>query len=133
MPKIRGWKFPVEVDNSTGKIKMVDDNENIKQGIKIILKTQKGERKMRPYFGTDMNEFMFSSINLAFVNEMANEVSQSIKLWEKHLRQLSVNVNQDIEDNTKVKVDVGYVTDIVPQAEFLSTSISQNDIWSGSE
>ena len=130
MPKIRGWSFPVDVDKSTGKIKMVDDNDNIRQGIRTILKTQKGERKMRPSFGTDMNAFMFSSINLAFVNQMAKEVSQSIRLWEKNLSQLYVNVTQDAEDNSQVNVYVEYVTNILPQLEEISTSLNKNDMWS---
>lgn len=129
MPKIKGWNFPVDVDKVTGKIKMVEDNDNIRQGIKIILKTQKGERKMRPYFGTDMNAFMFNSVNLSFVNQMAKEVSQSIRLWEKNLNKLSVNVNQDMEDSSKIKVDVEYVTNILPEVEVLSTNLNKNDMW----
>ena len=30
MSVIKGWKFPIQVDKVTGRIKTVEDNENIK-------------------------------------------------------------------------------------------------------
>ena len=31
MPSLKGWKFPIQVDEDTGKIKTVENNENVKQ------------------------------------------------------------------------------------------------------
>ena len=90
MAEIRGWKFPIEVDKSTGKIMTVEDNENVKQSIKIILQTQKCERIMRESFGTDINSFMFESIDYKLFNNMTREVTRSIKRWEEHIDKLSV-------------------------------------------
>ena len=33
MPVIKGWKFPVQIDKSSGKIQTVEDNECVKQGL----------------------------------------------------------------------------------------------------
>lgn len=49
-----GWKFPVEVDEITGRIKMSSYEEDIQEAIGIILKTRKGERMMRPDFGCEL-------------------------------------------------------------------------------
>ena len=128
MPEIKGWKFPVEVDEKTGRIITIDDNDNVKQGLEIILRTQKGERKMRPSFGTNINRFMFGSVNLTFINQMITEVTRSIRMWEKHIDQLFVNVEQSDDNISKVKVDIEYKTDIIPEIERLSKEINTDDV-----
>ena len=40
----RGLKFPLQVDPKTGKIAMVDQEEDIREAIGIILRTGQGER-----------------------------------------------------------------------------------------
>ena len=117
MAEIRGWKFPIEVNESTGKIMTVEDNENVKQSIKIILQTQKFERKMRESFGTDINSFMFENIDYSLTNGMTKEVTRSIKRWEEHIEKLSVSVNQSMGDIGSVNVDINFITDIFPVKE----------------
>ncbi len=126
MAEIRGWKFPIEVNKSTGKIMTVEDNENVKQSIKIILQTQKFERKMRESFGTDINSFMFENIDYSLTNGMTKEVTRSIKRWEEHIEKLSVSVNQSMGDIGSVNVDINFITDIFPVKEKVSESFSSD-------
>ncbi len=117
MAVIKGWKFPVDVDKSTGKIMTIEDNDNIKQDIKIILSTQKKERKKRSNFGTDTNKFMFRNIDVDLISEMNEEIKDSINSWEKHLKYLDVNAQPDDENDSLVSINIGYVTDIEPVVE----------------
>ena len=126
MAEIRGWKFPIEVNKSTGKIMTVEDNENVKQSIKIILQTQKFERKMRESVGTDINSFMFENIDYSLTNGMTKEVTRSIKRWEEHIEKLSVSVNQSMGDIGSVNVDINFITDIFPVKEKVSESFSSD-------
>ena len=126
MAEIRGWKFPIEVNKSTGKIMTVEDNENVKQSIKIILQTQKFERKMRESFATDINSFMFENIDYSLTNGMTQEVTRSIKRWEEHIEKLSVSVNQSMGDIGSVNVDINFITDIFPVKEKVSESFSSD-------
>ena len=128
MAEIKGWKFPIDVDKSTGKIMMVEDNENVKQSIKIILQTQKFERKMRDNFGTDINSFMFENIDYSLVNGMTKEVTRSIKRWEEHINKLSVSVNQFMGNIGSVNVDVNFITDIFPVKEKVRESFSSDSL-----
>lgn len=128
MAAIKGWKFPIDVDKSTGKIMMVEDNENVKQSIKIILQTQKFERKMRDNFGTDINSFMFENIDYSLINGMTREVTRSIKRWEEHIDKLSVSVNQSMGNIGSVNVDVNFITDIFPVKEKVRESFSSDSL-----
>ena len=46
-----GWKFPVEIDKATGRIKMSSNEESIRESIRIIIGTRQGELPMHPEFG----------------------------------------------------------------------------------
>ena len=50
----RGLKFPLQIDPKTGKISMVSEEEDIAEAIGIIIHTLKGERVMRPDFGSNV-------------------------------------------------------------------------------
>lgn len=119
MATIRGWKFPIDVDKTTGRFKAVEDNENIKQSINLILQTEKTERKMRPSFGTRVHQFIFNSIDVPLVNRMADEINNSLETWEDHLEELVVNVRQSEQDIGAVEVEINYITDLSPQQERL--------------
>lgn len=128
MAKIRGWKFPVDIDETTGKIMTVDDNENIKQSVKIILQTEKSERKMRSNFGTRLNRFMFQNVDLSLVTRMSDEIDRSIRLWEGHIKQLSVTVRQSPENISAVLAEVSYITDLSPQQETITKEFSIDNL-----
>jgi phage baseplate assembly protein W len=55
-----GWQFPVERDESRQHFALAKYEESIKQSIRIILSTVKGERVMRPEFGCGIHELVFA-------------------------------------------------------------------------
>ena len=114
MAQLQGWSFPVEVDETTGRIRMVEDEECVRQDIRLIVKTDQGERKMRSTFGAGLNQFMFQNVDLVLVNQMSQTLAQSIKRWEEHIKGINVGVMQSPENRTAVTVDIQYVSDIDP-------------------
>ena len=53
-----GWEFPLTVGDD-GTIEMSKYEDNIRESIRIILGTAKGERQMRPDFGCGIHELVF--------------------------------------------------------------------------
>ena len=127
MAVIKGWKFPVQVDEITGKIKTVEDNENIKQDIKIILETQKNERKLLPGFGTDLHSYMFEIVDATFIATLKRSVESSIRDWEEHISDLNVAVNAFPGMVSKVEAVIDYITDIEPTQERMIKRVDKND------
>ncbi len=117
MAVIKGWKFPVQLDEVTGKIKTVEDNENIKQSIKIILDTQKEERKIVPSFGSNIRSYMFEVVDPIFISDIKRSVSSSIEIWQEHIDDLNVSVKASNGSVAKVEVNIDYITDIEPTQE----------------
>lgn len=126
MAVIRGWKFPVNIDKDTGRIMSVEDNENIKQSIKIILLTQLNERKLFPRFGTDVKSFLFEIIDPTFVSDLKQAITNSLKKWEMNINSLHVSVNPDDGSTSRVVVNIDYITNISPNQERVSHKISLN-------
>ena len=127
MPSLKGWKFPIQVDEDTGKIKTVEDNENVKQDIKVILETQKFERKIFQDFGTDLRSFMFEVVNPEFISTLKKTIVSSLKDWESHIDDLNVSVRASAGPVSIVDANIDYITDIEPTQERVSTRIDQND------
>lgn len=105
----RGWKFPVRVDEATGRIKTSDYEEDIAEAIRIIIMTRKGERVMQPEFGCDLHEYVFSGTDYTTITQMENEIKSALINWEPRI--IDVNVSVDIDGNnlSSLLINVDYV------------------------
>lgn len=126
MPVIKGWKFPVQVDKDTGKIMTVEDNQNVKQSIRIILSTQKMERKIVSHFGSNTRSFIFEIVNPVLISDFKHEIKQSLETWEEHIKDLNVSVNASNGPISTVEANIDYITDIEPVQERVSHDIKMN-------
>lgn len=86
-----GWKFPVIVDIE-GKISMSEYETDIKEAIRIILGTRKGERIMHPDFGCGIHDFVFSPLNKTTISLVENSVREGLTLWEPRIELIKVEV-----------------------------------------
>ncbi len=107
---IKGWKFPVEIDLQTGKFKTREGDEDVREAIKIILTTKIGERIGNPQFGSNLFNFMFTSINYTELKELEYEITQALTRWEPRLRNLEVEAKGDQGHIGKVLVSINYRT-----------------------
>lgn len=127
MPVIKGWKFPVQIDQANGEIKTVEDNENIKQSVRMILETRPDERKVVPRFGANLRPYIFDTINPSIISSLKNEVEHSIKTWEGHIADINVGVKSETGTVSYLEAKVDYITDIEPTQERVSKVISDTD------
>lgn len=128
MSVIKGWKFPVQIDKKTGRIMTVEDNENIKQSVRIILGTQKYERKIYPGFGTDLRSFMFEIIDPTLISTLKSSIKSSLDMWEEHIESLNIGVIASAGTVSKLEVGIDYITDIEPTQERVVERLDNNDI-----
>jgi len=102
-----GWKFPVTID-ATGKIAMSKFEEDIKESIRIILGTARGERVMRPDFGCGIHELIFEPINVATAGLIESSVKEALNRYEPRIDLINVNVLDDEANVGKLKVSIDY-------------------------
>lgn len=105
----RGFKFPFTVDQQTGKIAMVEHEEDIREAIEIILKTNMGERVMLPNFGSTAKDFVFSVNRLESIAAFESEILSALEASEPRIKDIEVEVKNDDGDKSVVIVNIQYV------------------------
>jgi phage baseplate assembly protein W len=103
-----GWKYPVKVDTG-GKIAVSQYEDKIKESIRIILGTAKGERIMRPDFGCGIHELVFVSINSVTMKQVEHSVREGLTLWEPRIELKNVEVSSEKAEEGKLLVSIDYI------------------------
>lgn len=88
----RGWAFPIRVDDK-GALETSSYEDNIKESIRIIVGTAKGERQMRPDFGCGIHELVFALNNHATAGMAAYHVEQALIRWEPRIELIKVEAS----------------------------------------
>ena len=104
-----GFAFPFSVNKQTGKIKMVSHEEDISEAIQIILRTNINERVMRPNFGSNVEDFLFTVNRLENISSLEESIRTALETYEPRIKDINVEVNTDHGDTSKVIVNIGYV------------------------
>jgi phage baseplate assembly protein W len=104
----RGWKFPIQVDPTTGRIRMSEGEEDIKEAIMIILRTSKGERVMRANFGCSLDRFVFDSTDATTLRQLEYTIEEAIRNWEPRVEDTVIRAVPDSKDSAKLLLDITY-------------------------
>ncbi len=102
-----GWAFPVGVDLD-GAIKMSRYEADIKEAIRIILETAKGERVMRPDFGCGIHELVFETLNTTTLNQVETSVREALFQYEPRIEIIQVAVSRDKVEEGMLLVNIDY-------------------------
>lgn len=103
-----GWSFPVSTDHK-GDIALSEGETSIKDSIRIILGTAKGERVMRPEFGCDIHDHVFDNMDGAMLTLVESSVREALIEWEPRIDVETVDAGRDPENPNKLLIDIQYV------------------------
>ncbi len=102
-----GWKFPIQLDPRTGKIATSSLEENIEESIGIILSTYRGERVMRPEFGSNVADYIFSPVNYTEKETIAYELNNQLLIDEPRIKDIEVECSDSGIDG-RLDITVSY-------------------------
>lgn len=105
----KGFKFPIQVDEATGRFMMSSYEEDIRESIWIILNTRPGERVMRPEFGCRIYDYLFETMNYTVVTAMAETVREALFVWEPRIRDIEVKIETERISEGIVDIHISYV------------------------
>lgn len=103
-----GWRFPITVDEATGRIVLSGYEENIQESIAVILLTKPGERVMQPEFGCHIYDFMFQRPDHPIRVRMEQAVREALIRWEPRIRDIRVMASVPGE-GSQVVITVDYI------------------------
>lgn len=103
----QGWRFPPAVDGAGG-MAMTIGEKDIEASIRVILATAKGERVMRPEFGSIIQDFVFSPNNATTHGLLAYHVTAALRQWEPRIEIVRVDAAADPKEPAQVRIEIGY-------------------------
>lgn len=103
----RGVAFPIQLDN--GDIKDAKDEESIRQSIRIILGTAKGERVMRPDFGCVIYDLVFEMTTASTAGKISQAVREALLRFEPRIDVIDIQVTPKSDDEgEKIFISIDY-------------------------
>lgn len=104
-----GFSFPVQADPLSGRIRMASEEEDIRQAVRIILMTGKGERVMRPDFGCRIYDYAFGTTDCTSLSRMKNAVEEALRLWEPRIIDVEAEVTVADGESGLLMIEISYV------------------------
>ena len=70
----------------------------VKNNIRLLLDTEKGERLMQPNLGMNLKKYMFESFNADLKDEIKTEISDTFSYWLPfvQVQKLTVNMSETL-------------------------------------
>ena len=99
--------FPPRV-GADGRFVWSSDEDNIREAIALILKTEPGERVGVPDFGAGLARFLFEPNNVATRASVRDAMMRSLALWEPRIALESVEVDADPADAQSAIATITY-------------------------
>lgn len=90
-----GWAFPPEFNKKANDVKLVSEEDDIRESLSILLSTSPGERIMQPSYGCGLRSMIFESISEGSVTELKDIVERAILFFEPRVTLNAVNVDTE--------------------------------------
>ncbi len=103
----RGWSFPPTFKRGENSVVMVDEEEDIRQSLMILLSTIKGERIMQPDYGANMEELLFEPLTVSLAKRISTRIEKSLLFFEPRIKTDDVNFAVD-KANGLVEIRIDY-------------------------
>ncbi len=100
--------MPVDIDPYTGLVAMAEYEEDIRQAIRIILETARGERVMRPNFGCGIHDLVFEAVDTTTIQRIRSEVEEALRRYEARIDVIEITVDEDATSEGKLLVELEY-------------------------
>lgn len=93
----RGVGFPVRPQLDRGALTFRSGAEKVRESIELILRTEPGERLMRPRFGCGLRQFLMEPNSVATRARLERAVTTALEAFEPRivLRQVAATAGED--------------------------------------
>ena len=88
--------------------------QSTKTNLTSLLTTQKGERVFQPNFGSNLKSLLFEQITPSSLNELDNDVRQSISTWLPYVNINDLVIVQNKTNENQVMITLEFSTTLEP-------------------
>lgn len=91
----------------TGDLPVIKNEDAIKQAVKNIVLTARGERPFRPFFGASANSALFENFDPTITDDLVLNIEDALSAYEPRVEVIDVDLLEDIDNNT-IEITVNY-------------------------
>ncbi|NLX19515.1 MAG: GPW/gp25 family protein [Desulfobulbus sp.] len=104
----RGWGFPPEFNRAAGGVGMLENEDDIRSSLEILLSTRLGERIMQPDYGCNLDEITFEAMNLTMRTYLKDLVEHAILYHEPRIDLEHLEIDTTRETDGVVLIVITY-------------------------
>ena len=103
-----GLDFPIaRVPNEDGYFKTTKTTiESIKNNIRLLLKTQRGERMFQPNLGMNIRRFLFEQITEDTQVQIENDIVDTFATWLPFVDLREIDIDTGRQDQNQINIKI---------------------------
>ena len=101
------FKKDLSISPLSNDIALFKDEDSVKESLKNLVLTDRGERLMQPNLGGNVRQMLFENMTPAGLKLIEEQIRTTIELHEPRAEVIDVIVNGSLDNNT-VKVTIKY-------------------------
>lgn len=103
-----GWGFPPQFGQGGSSVRMVSEEDDIRESLRILLSTDPGERVMLPAYGCGLRSKMFESLSEGMITELTDLIERAILFFEPRISLDAVDVVIKDVLSGEVQIHISY-------------------------
>ena len=116
--KLLGLKMPLDKGSFEGYFESTTlTGDAVKEDIRNLLRTRKGERLFQPDLGLGLDKFLFENVTDEMKQQIQDDIKSTIKKWLPFVsvHSISIELNQDSSDLTnQLNIKVSFFINSTP-------------------
>jgi len=101
------FKKDLSISPLSNDVALFKDEDSVKESLKNLVLTDRGERLMQPNLGGNVRQMLFENMTPAGLKLIEEQIRTTIELHEPRAEVIDVIVNGSLDNNT-VKVTIKY-------------------------
>ena len=102
-----GWSFPPAFDDQLKAVRTSYEEQDIDESLRILLSTRLGERIMVPKYGCNLEDLLFSPLDLTLKTLVGEQIKTAILFFEPRIIVDKINISEgnDLEGELLIIID----------------------------
>lgn len=102
-----GWSFPPTFDLTSRSAFTSTNEQDIEESLRILLSTRLGERIMLPEYGCNLEDLLFSPLDLTLKTVVSKQIKTAILYHEPRIDVDKIDISQgnDLEGELLIIID----------------------------
>lgn len=105
----KGWSFPPTFSKQQKSVVMTEKIEDIENSLRILLTTTVGERIMQPRYGSNMEDYLFESLDTGTKTRIIDRIKTAILFFEPRIDAKKIELNTMNELEGEIIVEIEYI------------------------